>query len=125
MALPISRELELRKAAGRLCASLLRFEEAKRFLEPVSARNTTDAEVSYYLGIAYEGLGDRPFARRANPLKLQRDMPAFRGAGGFAFGGTFGPGRKSAAGGVLSAIATQAAPDDPRTAEELSAVLRA
>ena len=30
--------MQLRKAAGRLCASLLRFEEAKTLLEPVEAR---------------------------------------------------------------------------------------
>ena len=54
---------ELNKAAGRLYASLLRFQEAKRSLEPVHARDTSDSEISYYLGIAYEGMGEN----RASP----------------------------------------------------------
>src|SRR5579863_9631760 len=44
--------MQLHKAAGRLCASLLRYEEAKNLLKPVAARDTTDAEASYYVGIA-------------------------------------------------------------------------
>src|SRR5206468_3827830 len=32
---------DLRKAAGRLCASLVRFQEAQTYLEPVQARNTS------------------------------------------------------------------------------------
>src|SRR5437867_1810808 len=40
---------DLRKAAGRLCAGLLRFQEAQTYLEPVQARDTSDAEISYYL----------------------------------------------------------------------------
>ena len=35
------------KAAGRLATSLLRFDEAKGYLEPFHARDTSDAEVSY------------------------------------------------------------------------------
>jgi len=53
---------ELVKAAGRLDASLLRFEEAVPTLVAARQRNTTDGEVSYYLGIAYEGLGREPQA---------------------------------------------------------------
>ena len=51
------------KAAGRLAVGLLRFEEAKELLEPLQGRDTTDAELSYYLGLAYEGLGDDTHAR--------------------------------------------------------------
>ena len=54
------------KGAGRLAASLLRYEEAKFFLEPLHARDTTDTEISYYLGIAYEGLNDLEHARGAS-----------------------------------------------------------
>ena len=50
------------KAAGRLAAGLLRFEEAKNLLEPLHLRDTTDTEISYYLGIAYDGL-EMPFMR--------------------------------------------------------------
>ena len=53
------------KSAGRLTASLLRFDEAKKFLEQVHARDTSDPEISYYLGIAYDGLGEPRMARTA------------------------------------------------------------
>jgi tetratricopeptide (TPR) repeat protein len=45
------------KSAGRLAAGLLRFAEAKNYLETCHSRDTSDTEVSYYLGIAYDGLG--------------------------------------------------------------------
>ena len=51
------------KSAGRLAAALLRFEEAKGFLEQVKARDTSDPEISYYLGLAYDGLGEQRRAR--------------------------------------------------------------
>jgi tetratricopeptide (TPR) repeat protein len=53
---------ELMKSAGRLDASLLRFDEAIPALIAAHQRNTTDGEVSYYLGIACEGLGREPEA---------------------------------------------------------------
>ena len=53
------------KAAGRLAAELLRFEEAKTFLEPLHLRDTSDTEISYYLGMAYDGLGEVQHARTA------------------------------------------------------------
>src|SRR6266581_2504868 len=49
-------DFELLKAAGRLDACLERFEEAVLHLSAAHDRNTTDAEISYYLGIAYEGV---------------------------------------------------------------------
>ncbi len=115
--------MQLRKAAGRLCASLLRYEEAKEFLEPVAARATTDAEVSYYLGIAYEGLGHTREAR--DSYEAAERLPAFRAAAGVRLA------ELSARAGNLQQAesylrsATHSAPDDPRTAEELSTVLEA
>ena len=47
---------ELHKAAGRLLASLQRFDDALRYLTVVHDRDTTDTEISYYLGISYEGV---------------------------------------------------------------------
>ena len=70
--------MQLRKAAGRLCASLLRNEEAKILLQPVAARDTTDADVFYYLGIAYEGLGQNREARES--YEAAERLPAFRAA---------------------------------------------
>jgi tetratricopeptide (TPR) repeat protein len=112
-----------RKAAGRLCASLLRYDEAKTLLEPVAARDTTDAEVSYYLGIAYEGLGQSREARES--FESAERLPAFRAAAGVRLA------ELSARAGNLQQAeaylrsATRSTPDDPRAAEELSAVLGA
>ncbi|UWZ83700.1 DUF5107 domain-containing protein [Occallatibacter riparius] len=115
--------VQLRKAAGRLCASLLRYEEARTLLQPVAARDTTDAEVSYYLGIAYDGLGQNRKAREA--YESAERLPAFRAAAGVRLA------ELSARDGNLQQAefylrsASRSAPDDPRAAEELSAVLAA
>jgi tetratricopeptide (TPR) repeat protein len=114
---------DLRKAAGRLCASLLRFEEAQAYLEPVQARDTSDPEVAYYLGIAYEGLGNTRNAREA--YESAYHLPAFKAAAGLRLG------ELSAREGNLSQAASyfqevmRVAPDDLRTAEESIAVLHA
>jgi Flp pilus assembly protein TadD len=111
------------KAAGRLCASLLRFDEAKSHLEVVHARDTSDAEVSYYLGIAYEALGESRAARGA--FEAAHLMPDFKAAGALRLG------ELSARDGELGQAesylqeALMAAPNDVRTAEELAAVRRA
>ncbi len=112
-----------RKAAGRLCASLLRFQEAKNFLDPVYARDTTDAEVSYYLGITYDGLGENREARESYEAAAR--LPAFRAAAALRLA------ELSAREGDLKQAefylqeANHAAPNDLRSAEELAAFLRA
>lgn len=72
--------LSLRKSAGRLSASLLRFEEARQDLENVYEWDTTDAEVSYYLGLAYEGMGEPENAREKYEAAYR--MPEFKAAAG-------------------------------------------
>jgi tetratricopeptide (TPR) repeat protein len=115
--------LELRKAAGRLCASLLRFEEAKDYLGPVHARDTTDAEASYYLGIANEGLEQNRDARESYEAAAR--LPGFRAAAEIRLA------ELSAREGELKEAelylrsVMRAAPDDLRAVEELSAVLGA
>jgi tetratricopeptide (TPR) repeat protein len=115
--------VQVRKAVGRLCASLLRFQEGKRFLEAVYARDTSDGEVSYYLGIAYDGLGQNRDARESYEAAAR--LPAFRAAAGLRLA------ELSAREGDLKQVesylqaVTGAAPEDLRTAEELAAVLRA
>ena len=69
---------ELLKAAGRLDTSLKRFDEALPRLSAAHSRNTTDAEVSYYLGIAEEALGDRRKALGLEEMALR--SPEFRAA---------------------------------------------
>jgi tetratricopeptide (TPR) repeat protein len=115
--------MQLRKAAGRLCASLLRYEEARKLLEPVAARDTTDAEVSYYLGIAYDGLGQNREARES--FESAERLPAFRAAAGVRLAELSArAGNQQQAESYLRS-ALRSAPDDPRAAEELSAVLDA
>ncbi len=110
------------KATGRLCAGLLRFAEAKKYLEAVHARDTSDAEVSYYLGIAYDALGDTRAARGA--FEAAHLMPEFKAAGALRLA------ELSARAGDLNQAesylqeALKAAPNDLRTAEELAAVRR-
>ncbi|HEU0107007.1 MAG TPA: DUF5107 domain-containing protein [Vicinamibacteria bacterium] len=55
--------LGLLKAAGRLAVDLARYAEAAPLLEAAQARDTTDPEVQYYLGLAHEGLGQDGRAR--------------------------------------------------------------
>jgi tetratricopeptide (TPR) repeat protein len=76
--------LGLRKAEGRLAASLSRSEEAIRYLEPVHDANTSDPETSYYLGVAYEELGETSKAREA--FEAAHRMPQFRQVGALRLG---------------------------------------
>src|SRR5579862_5288224 len=113
----------LNKAAGRLCASLLRFDEAKRSLELVLARDTSDPEIAYYLGIADEGLGQNRQAREAYEAAAR--SPEFRAAAGVRLAEfSAREGNWKLAQSYLQ-LATDAAPDDLRSGEELIAVLAA
>jgi len=114
---------ELLKAAGRLDASLKRFEEAVSHLAAAHERNTTDAEISYYLGIAYEGVEREKDARDAyeNAMRLPsyRVSAALRLAELQARRGALEQARD------LLTKSLESAPQDVRAAEELAAVLRA
>jgi tetratricopeptide (TPR) repeat protein len=113
----------LRKAVGRLCASLLRFPEAVNYLESVYGRNTSDAEISYYLGIAYDGVGRTREARES--YEAASRMPEFRAAGALRLAELSArEGNLKKAESYLE-LASHAAPDDLRVAEELAAVLQA
>src|SRR5579871_69159 len=115
--------LQLRKAAGRLCVGLLRFQEAKRFLEPVYARDTSDNEISYYLGVVHDNLGRNRDAREF--YESGAHLPAFRAAAELRLAEL-----SAREGNLIDAesylrLATGSAPDDLRGAEELIAVLKA
>jgi len=114
---------ELLKAAGRLDASLMRFEEALSHLAAAHDRNTTDAEISYYLGIAYEGVEREKDAvdayQEAMRLPSHRAAAALRLAEVQARLGALKQATESLT------ISLQSAPEDLRAAEELAAVLRA
>jgi tetratricopeptide (TPR) repeat protein len=114
---------EAHKAAGRLCASLLRFKEAQTYLEPVYGRDTSDPEVSYYLGIAYEGLGETRNARETHEGAYR--LPTFRAAAGLRLAELSArEGKLNQAEFYLQEV-MRVAPDDLRAAEELTAVLHA
>lgn len=113
----------IRKSAGRLSASLLRFDEAKGYLEPVHARDTTDAEASYYLGIANDGSGHSREARASYEAAAR--LPAFRAAAGLRLAELSArQGDLKEAESYLRSV-MRSAPDDLRAAGELSAVLNA
>ena len=106
-------------AAGRLSAGLERYAEAIRYLEPAAARATWDPEIAYYLGIAYEGIGDDGKARTA--FETAARMPSFRAAGNLKLGELLS--REGNREGALEFL--PAAENDLRAAEETIAVERA
>lgn len=114
---------EIRKAAGRLCASLLRFEEARKFLEPVLARDTTDPETAYYLGMSYEGLEQNRDAIESYEAAAR--LPRMLAAAGLRLAELSArEGNLEKAESYLRSV-NRSAPDDLRAAEGLAAVFRA
>jgi len=108
------------KAYGRLTASLLRFDEAKRVLERVHARDTTDPEISYYLGIAYDGLGERRKARTS--YEDAQRFASFRAAAALRLGEMLARDGDRNGGERHLSEAVHTAPNDVRALEELVAV---
>lgn len=113
----------LRKAAGRLSASLLRFAEARPDLETVHEWDTTDAEVSYYLGLTYEGIGDTQSAREAYEAACR--MPGFKAPAGLKLAELSAREHNLRQAQQYLEEVVRMAPGDLRAAEELSAVLSA
>jgi len=114
---------EAKKAAGRLATGLLRFAEAKQYLEPVLARDTTDTEVSYYLGIAYDGVGETDHARAA--FEQAERLPSFYPAAALLLGEWLARNGDLRGAERHLADVLRASPDDLRTLEELVAVKNA
>jgi tetratricopeptide (TPR) repeat protein len=77
-------DFALSLAAGRLCASLQRYTEAIRYLEPAAARATWNPEIAYYLALAYDGAGDPAKARLAYESAAR--MPSWRAAASLKLG---------------------------------------
>src|SRR5689334_16433508 len=111
---------ELLKAAGRLDASLNRFEEAVPRLVAVRDRNTSDTEISYYLGIAYEGLEREEEAADAYREALR--LPDFRAAAALRLAEVQARAGELEQAMELLTLSLQSAPEDLRAAEELAAV---
>jgi Flp pilus assembly protein TadD len=118
---PQSQSLEV--AAGRVAASLQRFEVAERLLLPAQMRETSNSEIAYYLGIAEEGLGRTREAQASYEIAYRqadlRGPAAIRLAELRAREGDL----QGAALFLRSAVTAQ--PANVRAQEELEAVLRA
>jgi tetratricopeptide (TPR) repeat protein len=118
---PQSQSLEV--AAGRLAASLQRFDEAERLLVPAQKRDTPNSQIAYYLGVAEEGLGRTREAQTSYEIAYRqadlRGPAAIRLAELRAREGDL----QGAAIFLQAAVAAQ--PANARAQEELEAVLRA
>jgi TolA-binding protein len=110
----------LLKAAGRLDTGLLRFEEAVPRLAAARDRDTTDAEVSYYLALAREAAGDLRSATSAFEVALR--SPEYRAAAALRLGELKARQGDLAAASHLLDQSLQVAPDDLRATEELLAL---
>jgi len=108
------------KAAGRLSASLLHYEEAATFLQRASDRNTTDAETAYYLGIAYEGIESPRKARNAFESAFR--LPEWRAAAAVRLAELSAREKNLDQAKFYLSTALQSAPNDLRAVEELVAI---
>lgn len=113
----------LQVAAGRLAASLQRYAEAEKLLQAMQKRDTSNAEIAYYLGIAEEGLGHTRDAKVAYEVAYRQAEFRGRAAARIA--------QLQALQGDLSSSraflkdAVEAAPLDMRSMEQLEAATRA
>src|SRR5256714_4533769 len=114
---------ELLKAAGRLDASLNRFNNALPCLLEVHDRDTTDSEISYYLGMTYEALGQEQDA--ADSYRHAVRMPPYRAAAALRLAEL--QARQGALQQAKDSLeeSLRTSPDDLRAAEESAAVLHA
>ena len=88
------------------------------------SRNTSDAEISYYLGIAYDGLGQDREARESYQAAARQS--GFRAAAGLRLAELSArEGNRQSQAEFYLQLGMHAAPDDLRTAEELAAILKA
>jgi tetratricopeptide (TPR) repeat protein len=117
------RSFALQVAAGRLAASLQRFAEAADLLRAAHMRDTSNAEIGYYLGIAEDGLGRTREAQAAYEVAYRQ--PPFRARAAARIAeldaqrGDLPAARKFLESGVESA------PSDIRIREQLETITRA
>jgi tetratricopeptide (TPR) repeat protein len=114
---------ELAKAAGRLDASLKRFDEALPRLLAAHQRNTTDAEVSYYLGISQEGAGETK--RAINAYEEALLSPVYRSAAALRLAELRARQDDLSGARWLIEDSLKAEPEDLRSIEERIAVMSA
>lgn len=117
---PQSHSLEV--AAGRLAASLERYEEAERLLRLAQQRDTPDSQVAYYLGIAEDGLGRAREAETSYEIAYrQADL---RGPAAIKLGELRAKEKDLQGAAPFLNAAVAAEPANFRAQEELEAILR-
>ena len=105
--------LMLRLAAGRLAASLLRYDDAVRRLAPIAEHFTAEPDIAYYLGLAYDGLGRERDAR--TQFEAAYRMPSLRTAAALKLAEL-----SARSGDLLQAVEyLREIRGDPRAADEL------
>ena len=110
-------------AAGRLSASLLLYDEAVRYLEPVQRRDTPNPEIAYYLALAYEGKGED--RKALTNFETAQRMPTFHAAATLKLAELHArQGDLKQAARYLSEV-RRSEPDDLRATEEWIAVEQA
>ena len=117
-AFPHSQSLTL--VAGRLYTALLQFDKAVALLQAAQSRDTPNAEIAYYLGLAYDGLNDEAHAR--SEYETASRLPQMRAAAALRLGELAARSGDLSAAETWLADALHSAPDDLRTAEELVAI---
>jgi tetratricopeptide (TPR) repeat protein len=115
--------LTLQLAAGRLSAAQQHFAEAETLLQAVQRRDTPNAEIAYYLGIAEDGLGHTREAQTAYEIAYRQ--AEFRARAAARIGELYArQGDLHKAQSFLK-DAVEAAPLDIRTREQFEAITRA
>jgi hypothetical protein len=109
--------LMLRLAAERLAASLLRYDDAVRWLAPIAEHFVAEPDIAYYLGLAYDGLERERDAR--TQFEAAYRMPSLRAAAALKLAELAArSGDRTQAIAYLREISA-----DPRAAEELKALV--
>jgi tetratricopeptide (TPR) repeat protein len=113
----------LQMAAGRLAASLQHYAEAESLLRAVQKRDTPNAEIAYYLGLAEEGLGHPREAQTAYEIAYRQ--AEFRARAAAKLGQLIARQGDMHSALKFFADAATVAPLDVRSQEQLEAVTRA
>jgi tetratricopeptide (TPR) repeat protein len=113
----------LQMAAGRLAASLQHYGEAEILLQAAQRRDTPNAEIAYYLGIAEDGLGHSREAQTAYEIAYRQ--VEFRARAAELIAGLKARQEDQRSAQKFLKDAVEAAPLDIRTHEQLEAITRA
>ena len=114
---------DLQVAAGRLAAAQQLFHQAAELLAAAQRRDTSNAEIAYYLGIAEDGLGHTREARTA--FEIAYRQPGFRARAAARIAELEAQSGNPQIAKVFLESAVEAAPEDLLILEQLEAITRA